>query len=368
MGSPIPWISPPLKARLAGLKPGAAKAAPSPVVAPKASQAPAKAPSTALYGGSGVEGLSEYEVLELKEAAGPNRKVFRLKLSFNPDNVMNTVSAIHAFAALRDVGTVLKTVPDFEKLYEDAFYPLVEYYLATELDTAALQRKALIPDVVVSADIEEIIGASQGVKPAPATPISVSMQELNAALAGNASSRAPVQAARPAPSAPRPAPQTSPQPAAPSAPSPVAEQAIAQTIALEPPHEEEASPEGRKGQVQQGSILRVDSRRIDNLLNLVSETVINKATFNQISARFGDLMSELQQSQGRFREGLKDLFDDLPDQLSAIQSGKSAKEIKKEILEKYGSLYQAFEGFEVQPQERRGQVPLDRAEPRPHNG
>ena len=33
---------------------------------------------------------------------------------------------------------------------------------------------------------------------------------------------------------------------------------------------------------------------------------------------------------------MKDLFDELPDYLAAIQGGKSAKEVKKEILEKYG--------------------------------
>ena len=71
--------------------------------------------------------ISEYELLELREAAGPSRRIFLVKLRFNPDNIMKTVSAIHAFAALRDVATVLKTVPDFERLYEDAFYPEVEY-------------------------------------------------------------------------------------------------------------------------------------------------------------------------------------------------------------------------------------------------
>ena len=62
-------------------------------------------------------------MLELREAAGPDRRIFRLSLSFNPDNVMKTVSAIHAFAALRDIGTILKTVPDFEKLYEGRLLP-----------------------------------------------------------------------------------------------------------------------------------------------------------------------------------------------------------------------------------------------------
>ncbi|HUX38831.1 MAG TPA: chemotaxis protein CheA, partial [Rectinemataceae bacterium] len=54
----------------------------------------------------------------------------------------------------------------------------------------------------------------------------------------------------------------------------------------------------------------------------------------------------LQTSQGRFREGLKELFDELPDMLDSINEGKTAKEIKKEIIEKYGVLYGAFDGFE----------------------
>ncbi len=307
-----------IKATLAALLPAgkapAAKAAPA-APPPKASSRPASEPSH--------DGLSEYEVLELREAAGPGRRIFRLKLSFNPDNVMKTVSAIHVFAALRDMGTVLKTVPDFEKLYEDAFYPVVEYFVAIDKDPEELRRKALIPDVVDDIAIEELATESSlsaaSAKAAPATP------QAPQPKAAPAQAPAPVRAAAPAPE-PAEAPTLSDagEPAAPEA-----------------AHHDEAR------RASQGSILRVDSRRIDNLLNLVSETVINKATFNQISARFGELMGSLQGSQGKFRDGIKDLFDDLPDYLSAIQSGKSAKEIRKEIVEKYGFLYQTFEGFET---------------------
>ena len=66
---------------------------------------------------------------------------------------MKTVSAIHAFAALRDVATVLKTVPDFEQLYEDAFYPEVEYFVAVDKDPDELRRKAMIHDVVLDVDM-----------------------------------------------------------------------------------------------------------------------------------------------------------------------------------------------------------------------
>jgi two-component system, chemotaxis family, sensor kinase CheA len=291
--------------------------APSLAAAPHAAApqggATAQKAAPASQAAAGGEALSEYELLELREAAGPDRRIYRLRLSFNPDNVMNTVSAIHAFAALRDLGTVLKTTPDFEKLYEDAFYPSVDYYLATDREAEDLKKKALIPDVVMSAEVVEI--------------------ETSGAPA-----QAP-KAAQPA-SAPKPVPASSPAPKAEAAP---AEQPAEVAVHEEAPKEGEA----HKPQIQQGSVLRVDSKRIDNLLNLVSETVINKATFNQISSRFGDLQTELQQSQGRFREELKSLFDELPEQLAAVQGGKSPKEIKKDIVEKYASLYDAYDGFEA---------------------
>jgi two-component system, chemotaxis family, sensor kinase CheA len=314
-----------IKATLAALLPAGAPKASPPKVAPQAAAPRAPNPSAmrspAVAGGA-TAGLSEYEILELREAAGPGKRIFKLSLTFNPDNVMKTVSAIHAFAALRDIGTVLKTVPDFEKLYEDAFYPTVEYFLAVEGGPEELRRKASIPDVVSDIVIEEL-----------------------SADAVATSAQAPVAAQAPAP---HPAPR-------PTAAAPVAAQAPeaakaadddAESSSQEVPSPETAHHEDVR-KTSQGSILRVDSRRIDNLLNLVSETVINKATFNQISARFSELMGGLQSSEARFRDGMKDLFDDLPDYLSAIQQGKSAKEVKKDILEKYGYLYQAFDGFEA---------------------
>ena len=44
---------------------------------------------------------------------------------------MNSVGGIQVFAALKACGSVLKTVPDFDALYEDEFYPIVKYYLAS---------------------------------------------------------------------------------------------------------------------------------------------------------------------------------------------------------------------------------------------
>jgi two-component system chemotaxis sensor kinase CheA len=308
-----------IKATLAAFLPASAVKSSAAIPAAPLSQARAQASREPGSRESGAAprvqfDLSEYELLELREA-GAGRRIFRLRLSFNPDNVMKTVSAIHAFAALRDVGTVLKTVPDFEKLYEDAFYPIVEYFVAVDKDSEELRRKAFIPDVVDAVDVEELAGESTLT---PAKPLSTAPRPMT------------VSETRPAPNA-----------VAAIAVPPVPAVNDGESASPEQSHHDE----GRKS--SQGSILRVDSRRIDNLLNLVSETVINKATFNQISAQFGDLMGALQSSESRFRDGIKDLFDGLPDYLAAIQQGKSAKEIKKEILERFGFLYQAFDGFEA---------------------
>ncbi|MGO8693591.1 MAG: chemotaxis protein CheW [Rectinemataceae bacterium] len=266
--------------------------------------------------------ISEYELLELREAAGPSRRIFLVKLRFNPDNVMKTVSAIHAFAALRDVATVLKTVPDFEQLYEDAFYPEVEYFVAVDKDPDEVRRKAMIHDVVLDVDMTELF-VEDAARSSSAAKQEVVAREPRAPAAPRASVPAATRVAGGAEDAKEKAAEN---------------------------RDEDAHKEGdvRKSAAQAGSVLRVDSRRIDNLLNLVSETVINKATFNQISTQFGELMGMLQAAQVRFREGLKDLFDDLPEQLAAIQAGSSAKEIKKETLEKHGGLYQVFDGFEAE--------------------
>ncbi|HET7839863.1 MAG TPA: chemotaxis protein CheA [Rectinemataceae bacterium] len=316
-----------VKASLASFLPAGAVSAKH--LAPKpAAKAEPKRPGPA----SSATDLSEYEMLELRETAGADRRVFRLTLNFNPDNIMKTVSAIHAFAALRDTGTVLKTVPDFEKLYEDAFYPTVTYYLAADKDPEELRRKAMIPDVVLEVELEELLVETG---PKAAAPVAKAAAPAAKAVATAQAPLAP--AAKP----PRQAP------AKPEHPAPAEAEVPEEAVLAAPAQEDEHKDVESRRNSQAGSILRVDSRRIDNLLNLVSETVINKATFNQISAQFGELMGSLQTAQSKFRDGLKELFDDLPEQLAGLQAGKTPKQIKKEITEKYGSIYQAFDGVEA---------------------
>ncbi|MCL2139553.1 MAG: chemotaxis protein CheA, partial [Treponema sp.] len=107
------------------------------------------------------------------------------------------------------------------------------------------------------------------------------------------------------------------------------------------------SEDAKKAGREAGSILRVDSKRIDDLLNLVSETVITKATFNQICNQFNHMVVELRDIEAQYREKIKNLFDNLPNYLDSIQDGKSIKDVRKDINDNYGDIFSMFDGFDA---------------------
>jgi two-component system chemotaxis sensor kinase CheA len=293
------------KGRKGAAKP-AAKTAPAAPPPP-----PAAAPS------ADSQGLTEDELAELKQST--TLPIYRVSVKFDEKSLMNTVGGIQVYAALKGSGTVLKTLPEFEQLYEDNFFPAVDYYFATDKTPDEIRKYVSIPDVTLSSevtDISQLAGAAPAKAAAPVQTVS----------------QAPAQAAAPAQTA---------------APAPAQAAAPAQTAAAPQAGKSAASEDAKKAGKEAGSILRVESKRVDDLLNLVSETVITKATFNQISNQFSDMVNELHDIEGIYRDKIKNLFDNLPDYLESIQNGKSVKDIRKEISDHYGDLFSLFDTFET---------------------
>ncbi|MDR0377516.1 MAG: chemotaxis protein CheA [Spirochaetaceae bacterium] len=294
--------------RLSGLIPdgAASKKGKSAAKAGVSKPAPRPAPSAPpVSGASSSPGLSEYDLLEMKQAVSGGAPIYRITVQFDENSMMNTVGGIQVYAALKGIGTILKTLPEFEKLYEDVFYPTVDYYLSTRKTVDELMGYVVIPDVSLSADIKNID-----------------------ALA-DTGGKAVAQEAAP-PVTPPPAPVVP----IPAAPVPGEDHKV-------------TAADAKKAGKEAGSILRVDSKRIDDLLNLVSETVITKATFNQINNQFNELLTDLHEIESVYREKIKNLFDSLPDYLESMQDGKTVKDIRKEIGEHYGDIFSLFDGFEA---------------------
>ncbi|GHU64352.1 chemotaxis protein CheA [Spirochaetia bacterium] len=296
-----------------GKKGSAKKAAPKPA-APAPAPVPA-APAAKAPAAGAPAGLTENELQELKDSVEGGMPIYKVSVRFDENSLMNTVGGIQVYAALKGSGTVLKTTPDFEALYEDNFFPQVDYYYATKKTVEEIRKCVIIPDVSLGADISDITNAA----PSPA-----------AAPAPQAVAPAPAPAAVPAPAE-----------ADASAAAPPAVQAAAK------PASAGASEDAKKAGKEAGSILRVDSKRIDDLLNLVSETVITKATFNQINNQFNEMVNQLHGLESTYRDKIKSLFDRLPDYLEGMQGGKSAKEVRKEISDEYGDVFSIFDDFEA---------------------
>ncbi len=296
-----------------------AKATPAPAVTAVSKNTPSKKAAPGKAALQNAVQLSEYEILELGEAVPPGQEVYTVTVTFNEDNPMNTVGGIQVFASLKHNGQVLKTIPDFDTLYQDEFHETVVYFVASSADSETLKKDATISDVTLD----------------------VSVESFNTAPAEAARTAVPATAAP----AVRESAKSAPEAAQRSAP---AEEEADDELTAD--SELRAAPAKKSAAApihSSGSVLRVDSRRIDYLLNLVSETVITKASFNQSAIQFGELLSSFQQAETSYKDKLRKLLDHIPDYLEEVQAGQSLKDLKKRLNTEYADTFDVFSGFET---------------------
>ena len=261
--------------------------------------------------------FSEYEILELAETIQKGEELYAVIVKFDESNLMNSVGGIQVFAALKDYGSVLKTVPEFDALYEDEFHETVIYFLSSASDSKILEKAAFIGDVTLSASAErleikeEAHASSKSVQPSPAKAPEAGVPEVKVSEKAEEKT---VEESKEQPSKP--------------------EKKQAQT-----------NPQG-SGHSSSGSILRVDANRIDYLLNLVSETVITKASLNQSTIEFAELYDKFQNSSTTYKDKTRKLLDKMPEYLEKIQQGYDINSIKQDVLNEYSSLLEVFGDFD----------------------
>ena len=278
--------------------------------------------------------LSDTDYTELKQATPEGQTLWSINVTFDESNPMNSVGGIQVFAALKNAGTVLKTIPDFEALYEDTFYPQVVYYVASNSSGQDLEDTAFLDDVTLATDAREVKGPMTSRLTAAETP---SVSPAPAAVQRPAVAVQQTVAAAPQPVAAPAKVEAEAKPAAVvAAPAPAKDKPAA-AAGANAPHKA----------AQTGSILRVDSRRVDTLMNLVSETVITKAAFNQIGLHAADLQVQLQTLNSGYKERYHKFLEDIPRIIESAQEGNvSIKEIRQQVADEYGSLSSWFDGFE----------------------
>lgn len=288
--------------------------------------------------GNPSDALSEYDVLDLKESCLDGQKLYGVTVIFDESNPMNSVGGIQVFAALKEKGSVLKTIPDFDVLYEDEFQPKVIYYVSSSSPAAELEEAAFLDDVTECTDAQVIEFSNQHIESSAADPIkkeAVITQTKKAEPAGKESADA----------SPFSAKKTTEldYEVSGNLPSDAAESEFINKEIANSRQEKKSSP---VHSANSGSVLRVDSKRIDYLLNLVSETVITKASFNQIAMQMSDLQSELVTTEAGYREKIRTLFEKLPEFIEAVQNGANIKDVKAQINTEFGDIFSVFDSFD----------------------
>jgi len=196
--------------------------------------------------------------------------------------------------------------------------------MASDSDASTIEDTAFLGDVTVCTDAQLITGPDADVGSA-------------APAAATASASAVSEAPKPIAAA---------EPVVQKSPVNVESEKVEKKEEKPPVNTGKTADKKDHAAAQQSSVLRVDSKRVDYLLNLVSEIVITKASFNQLSTTLNNELLDFQSTQSGFREKIHRLLDDLPHYLEEMNAGKSPREIREEIslaLGDMGSMYEKNE-------------------------
>lgn len=255
--------------------------------------------------------LSEYDLLEIIDANIDNLPVYKIIVVIDETNPMRTVSGIQIFTSLRDIGIVLKTIPDFDEIYSDNFYKEIMYIVATNQSINKIKEYLLMPDTTENIFVEKVDTESIS-----KNNISEIKKEKK-------------------------------------------ERVIIEEVEKETEEDSDELSEDdkkykdelieklfsdkEKVEIDQknvsSSIIRVDSVRIDNLLNLVSEIVINKATYNQVGNELIDFFETFSLKLNEYKDNFKQFYDTN----TQLTDNAQNDEILTHLNTDYQNLYKIFD-------------------------
>ena len=194
----------------------------------------------------------------INQALGSGMRVLHINVALTESCVLKSARSYMVMNALDQLGDVMKSIPPAEDLEQEKFEHSFDVVFVTDAEPSTVEETLMAiseVDKVVITDVAEELKAQEAAAKAPAAP---------------APAAAPAAAPAPAPAAAKPAPAK---------------------IAAAPAKGAEKKAPKRSLSV------RVDIEKLDNLLNLVGELVINKVRLEQIGIthRLAELTETLEQ-------------------------------------------------------------------------
>lgn len=289
---------------------------------------PGSARETAPQPPPDTTGLTSDERAQIRDLTPPGQGGWAGYFVIEPGLPLAEVKAQLAISRLEQCGDLFFHSPDEAELARAVATDRVVFGLATTADDAQI-RGQLRLDGIVAVHLEPLQITPDVARAKPAEPDSAELAEPESTAFDEPRAAEPAANGPgfPGPSSPPPRPDAAvtetraSERDRPEAPRPIraATDLSAEAIPATPPQrpgETTAHPKGRPTET-----LRVDIDRLDHLMNLTGQLVINKARFGQIADQFRGVASRKQGGQcvTNMRNGLGRLLTELRD----VQSGAS---------------------------------------------
>jgi two-component system chemotaxis sensor kinase CheA len=246
--------------------------------------------------------LSEYEISLIMELIEQKKNVFWISYRLNETNEMRDVSGFQIYALLKDTGEIIKMTPAIEEM-ETSFYSKIHFIVASDRDEDFIRSKTYLKELVSELTLTKL--NMENVKDLEG------LRQENTKLPEHKS--------------------------------------------LEKNKEE---PDVQKRDL---ATLRVESWKIDELLNLLGELVITKSVFTELDSKFGDAAETLRENSKSFLSGTvksdfssdKDLFKEKDDWLKVFDNLFNFFDLYSESVQKLnrisGSLQESVMNMRMVP-------------------
>jgi two-component system chemotaxis sensor kinase CheA len=303
--------------------------------------------------------INEFEIQVLKEAQQQGSKIHLMIVTLVSDCLLKAPRAFMVTRSLEELNCdIIKTVPDTKDIEEEKFDLSFKMVIIGSSDAAEIRDAIESISEIDSVKLSELQPESFEVKPsdikpqqpeAPVTPAAPPAQPV-APTATAAPAAAPTKPAVPAP---KQAASAAPPPGKPPAPP------------AKPPAKPPGKPQKKSGKPpaaadrRSSQTVRVDMRRLDELMNLVGELVINRTRLQDIGAahklkdlnetltRVSQISSSLQnvvmqvrmvpieQVFDRFPRMVRDLSKKLNKKINLVVEGKET-EMDRTVIDEIG--------------------------------
>ena len=256
--------------------------------------------------------FNEYEKNLIKQAIDQEFQCYHLVVNIDPRCVMKSARAFMVFKNMEEIGEIIKTIPLVQDIEEEKFESSFDLIVISR-ESEEVVRKGLVtitevtePEIKSITEVFNSLDAMGNIRSSPDKPI-----------------------IKPVPAAP---------------------QAVSKT------NQQQSAPQVR---AKASQTVRVDTTKLDSLMNLVGELVINKTRLEQIgrSAQIPDLTETMEQMDrittdlqnvvmkvrmvpidnvfSRFPRMVRDLARDLNKEIELVIEGKET-ELDRTVIDEIG--------------------------------